>query len=393
MSASEELTTLGNDDPAVPGSGPWLHGERPVILVNTPAGDKGWLVTRYSEIRELLRDPRLGRSHPDPANKPRYIDSPLLDMLVTTTDPDVDRRNHAKARAFLTPLFSARRMAAWRPRIADCVRDAVDTVLAQGPPVQVHSQFSQPLTSQVLGQLVGIPEGTGQPSVPVILHRLSAADAQEAESSRDAVLGYLCQLAASKRAEPGDDVLSSIIRAGGSDEDSALLALSLLLAGFDSSSTNTSLGIARIASDPVLRDRLAADPALMEPAVEEFLRTARSEGLIFPHYAREDIEIADVTIRAGDLVLVDYALGNFDERAFPAPDEMDITRLPNPHLGFGHGTWHCIGAPLARVQLATAFTALLSALPTLRLAKPVEETAGPEARQLADGLAELLVTW
>ena len=90
-------------------------------------------------------------------------------------------------------------------------------------------------------------------------------------------------------------------------------------------------GIAQSGSDPELRDQLVADPGLMRSAVDEFMRTSGLSGPVFPHYAREDIEIAGVTIGAGDLILMNLGLANFDERAFAAPDEMDITRSPNPH--------------------------------------------------------------
>jgi cytochrome P450 monooxygenase len=88
---------------------------------------------------------------------------------------------------------------------------------------------------------------------------------------------------------------------------------------------------------------------------------------------------------------MNYGLANFDERAFRTPDELDITRSPNPHLAFAYGGWHCSGAPLAKMQLTTTFTALLAALPTLRLAKPLEDM--DRTPGYMSSLAELLVTW
>jgi cytochrome P450 monooxygenase len=394
LSASEELIALTSDDPPMLRANLFLRGlqgERPVSRVQTPAGDEAWLVTRHAEIRKLLLDPRLGRTHPDPGNAPKYVNNPMLDIMRDGSDFASEPEVHAQLRALLVPYFSGRNIGALQPRVARTVDEAVARLAAQAPPVDVDPHFSQPLTAQVLGELLGIP-GEDRAAFPALVHQLAAvADRQHAESGRDTVFSYMRGLVSHKRAHPGDDVLSGMARMGGTDEQRALIGLRLFFAGFGRTSTHTTLGIARIASDPVLRDRLAADPGLMKLAVEEFLRTA-GDGFSFPHYAREDIEIADVTIRAGDLVLLNFALANFDERAFPAPDEVDITRSPNPHVSFAHGMWHCIGAPLARMQLTMTFTALLAALPTLRLAKPLEDMDRAPGGYL-DGLAQLLVTW
>jgi len=395
LSASEELIALTMyDDPPMMGANSFLRrlqAERPVIRVQTPAGDEAWLVTRHAEIRKLLLDPRLGRSHPDPGNAPKYVDNPMMDYMRLEFDFASEPEVHHQHRVLLAPYFSSRNMGALQPWVARTVDEAVARLAAQAPPVDVHSQFSQPLTAQILGEMFGVPS-EDRATFPALLHQASAvADMQHAASGRDTLLGYFRGLAARKRAEPGEDVLSGMTREG-TDEECASMAVGLLFAGYGSASVQTTFGIARIARDPVLRDRLAANPGLVKSAVDEFLRTGGSTGFIFPHYAREDIEIADITIRAGDLVLLNFGLANFDERAFPAPDEVDITRSPNPHLTFAYGMWHCSGAPLARLQLTMTFTALLPALQTMRLAKPLEDMDGAPD-YLSGGLTELLVTW
>jgi cytochrome P450 monooxygenase len=144
------------------------------------------------------------------------------------------------------------------------------------------------------------------------------------------------------------------------------------------------------AGDIELRDRLIANPELMNSAVEELLRT--SGGGNFSRYAREDIEIADVTIRAGDLIVLNYGLANTDKRVFTAPDELDITRSPNPHPAFSHGNYYCLGAPLAKIQLTMTVNVLLAALPTLRVANPLEGMVrAPEF--LGGGAEKMLLTW
>ncbi|WP_235883483.1 cytochrome P450 [Saccharopolyspora elongata] len=122
------------------------------------------------------------------------------------------------------------------------------------------------------------------------------------------------------------------------------------------------------------------------------LRTAERGGPGLPRYAREDVEIGGVTIRAGEAVLLDTTLANFDGSAFEEPDRFDVTRAPNPHLAFAHGPWHCLGAPLARIELRTVFASLLPRFPSLRLAVPVEELR-LSADSFTSKLVELPVTW
>lgn len=130
----------------------------------------------------------------------------------------------------------------------------------------------------------------------------------------------------------------------------------------------------------------------MNTAVEETLRAADRGGPGLPRYAREDIEIGGVTIRAGEAVLLDTTLANFDDRVFGEPDRFDVTRAPNPHVAFAHGPWHCLGAPLARIELRTVFASLVHRFPTMRLAVPIERLRGSGA-VFTSTLLALPVTW
>ena len=126
--------------------------------------------------------------------------------------------------------------------------------------------------------------------------------------------------------------------------------------------------------------------------MEEILRIAVPHGSGLPRYAKDDIDLAGVTIRAGDAVLLTGLVANRDAAAFPDPDRFDITRTPNPHLSFGHGPRFCIGASLARVELHAVFTALTRRFPALQLAIPLE---GLQLRTdvVIGGLVALPVTW
>jgi cytochrome P450 monooxygenase len=364
-----------------------LQEERPVVEVRTPAGDKAWLITRHDEVRTLLMDRRLGRAHPDPANAPKlFYTNPMTEKLVSV-DFDHEPEIRAGLRALLAPCFAARKMDAFRPKLVPLVADAVAWFAGQGPPADV-CELSQALTAQVLGELIGVPR-EDRAGLPRLADQAGGmADPQSAASGDGALMGKMHAVAVQKRAEPGDDIMSGVVQNGATDDQAALVGTLLVFAGMSISGvTTTSIG--QIGSDLELRDRLIAHPELMNSAVEELLRT--SGGGNFSRYAREDIEIADVTIRAGDLIVLNYGLANTDERVFTAPDELDITRSPNPHLAFAHGNYYCLGAPLAKMQLAMTLKALLAALPTLRVADPLEDVV--RSTELDGGLAKLLLTW
>jgi cytochrome P450 monooxygenase len=382
---TDDLPVLGSEPPMVGRLNPLLRhlqANRPIGKVRTHAGDEAWMVTRYAEVKQLLLDKRLGRSHPDPPSMPRYLDSPLMDALVTTTDPEEDRRHHLQIRSVLTPLFSAKRMAAWRPRIVERVREALDAVLAKGPSADMHSQFSVPLTFRVLCDVLGVSE----------LDKLWTLLTEVGDSGPFELLEYMASVVAHKRASPADDVIS-ILCATQPDDNIVGSHVLLLPLAYQATPQTMSASIALLAAHPDQRDLLISDPALLPGAVEEALRMGTVGDSFLPRYASEDIEIGGVTIKTGDLVLCEYLSASLDDRVFDESDRFDITRSPNPHLAFSHGMWHCIGAPLARMEIQEVFPALLSRMPALELTVPLEELHVTTEEQAGAGIVSIPVTW
>ncbi|WP_146174887.1 cytochrome P450 [Umezawaea tangerina] len=365
-----------------------LQAKQPIWKVRTPAGDEAWLVVRHAEIRALLVNRKLVRSHPDPTNAAQYVQSPIFDMV--RSEP-ID---HSRFRAVLTPFFSQSAMRAIEPLVVSIVDELVDSLAARTPPVDLQEHFSVPMGMRVLCAFVGIPDSEWR-SLHGMLYEMAVLDEQDHARKHATKVGqYLQERVAGKRLERGNDVLSGLVAAGLADDEVARLGTMLMFAGGDSVANSIGYGLGRLAANPDLRDALIKDTDLVPAAVEELLRTATYGGGAHPHYAAEDIEIAGVTIRAGDLVLPDFALANFDERVFENADEIDFGRKSNPHLAFAHGVWHCLGAPLARMELAIAVRALLARFPTLRLPDAAEEAAaGTEQARLSSTMDRLLIAW
>ena len=152
------------------------------------------------------------------------------------------------------------------------------------------------------------------------------------------------------------------------------------------------LGTLLLLADPRRWNALVDDPTKVPAAVEETLRTSHAGGAAIPRYAHADFDIDGVNVKAGDLVLLDIGAGNLDPAAFTDPTQFDIDRRSATHLTFGHGARYCIGAPLARIELQTVFTQLVSRFPTLELAVAADEVAiRPDV--ITGGLIELPVKW
>lgn len=210
--------------------------------------------------------------------------------------------------------------------------------------------------------------------------------------------GYMGRLAAAKRETPGEDVVTDLVRAqaedpGFGEAELTRLAAGLLFAGHETTVGRIDLGVLLLLTDTARRDAFVADvDGRLHGTVEEVLRMSAPGGLGLLRYARADIEAGDVTIRRGDAVMISTASANRDTEVFDDADAFDPTRRPNPHVSFGYGGHFCIGASLARTELATVFARLFRRLPGLRLAVDPEDL-DVRAEQVTGGVRGLPVTW
>ncbi len=370
--------------------------------VTTPAGDPAWLVTNYDDVKALLSDPRLGRSHAEPERAARASQSAIFGGPMG--HPSTEAEDHARTRRLFAPAFSARQMARLRPRVAAIIADLLDAMAHQTQPVDLHEVVSFPLPVLVICELLGVPYADREDFRRWCDDAAHLTDAARSQTGLMRLWDYMRALADRKQAEPGDDVISDLVAAAVADPELTVdgiagLSAALLFAGHETTVTAIDRGVILLLTHPEQADALRHDPALIEPAVEEILRswlpmrtsgTEQAGGL--PRYANTDFTFGGVTIRTGELVMLGLREANLDERTFGEPDRFDVHRTPNPHLTFGHGPRFCVGAPLARIELQTLFPALLDRFPTLRLAVPVESLRGRD-ELLTGGLVELPVTW
>jgi cytochrome P450 len=356
--------------------------------VRTAVGDDAWQVEEYAQVRALLDDDRLGRSHRAPETAARTGESALFGGPLGNYDTEF--ADHARMRSLLRPHFTPKLMAALRPRI-----DALTTELLDGltSPADLHTALALPLPILVICELLGVPYEDRDQFRAWTDDVANTRDRKVSERGLGELFAYGQRLVARKRAEPGEDVVSRLCATEGIDDaEIAALSMALLFAGHETTVVQIGLGALRLLSDPEQWQALAADPDLAPNAVEEILRTARRDGKGVPRYARTDLPIDDVTVHEGDLVLLHINRANHDPAVFPDPDHVDITRAAGAHLTFGHGARYCLGAPLARIELRSVFGQLPRRFPAMRLAVDPTELHHRE-NTLTGGLLALPVEW
>jgi cytochrome P450 len=205
-------------------------------------------------------------------------------------------------------------------------------------------------------------------------------------------MGSLVQRA---RRQPGNDILGMLVSEHGAeltDDELIGIASLLLLAGHETTSNMLGLGTLALLRHP---DQLAAvrdDPDAIGPAVEELLRWLSIVHSAIPRITTTDVEIAGVKIPAGQLVFVSLPSGNRDPDFLDSPEALDIGRGAPGHLAFGHGVHHCLGAPLARMEMRIAFPALLRRFPNLALANDFDDVQF-RSFHFIYGLKALEVSW
>ncbi|WP_211769384.1 cytochrome P450 [Kutzneria sp. CA-103260] len=361
------------------------------------AGDEAWMVTRLDEAKRLFSDPRLTRSHPDPMNAPRVTNSALLDGADWGyEDYESERDGEAAMRALLSKFFSARRMATLTPRIEGFVDDLLAAMAEQGPPADLVESLARPLPMLVICELLGVPYADRGRFRRWSEQAADPVDGQGSRAALESIHGYMEELLERKRIESAEDVLSDLAAACESGAlkplEANAMATGVLFAGHATTVVVIQWGALHMLTNPSQREALRRDRSLLPSAVEEILRRRMSGGEALARYATADIVVGDVTIRAGDAVVINLIGVNHDPLAFPQPDQFDIARKPNPHLTFGYGRHVCVGQNLARLELRAVFGQLFEKFPTLFLAAPVNQLRVND-NPVVGGLRELPVAW
>ncbi|MFC9997127.1 cytochrome P450 [Nocardia sp. NPDC127526] len=374
-----------------------LRREEPVARIRLPYGGEGWLVTRYDDVRLVLADPRFSRAATvDREDLPRSTPEPPRGDSLLSMDPP----EHTRLRKLVAKAFTGRRVQLLRPRAQQIVDSLLAAIERSGPPADLVQQFALPLPVTVICEMLGVPteqQHRFREFSDAILSTTAYTRAQIIEA-RIGLETYLAELISQRRAEPRDDLLSALVAARDNDDQLSELELvnlgvGLLIAGHETTANQIANFTYVLLTAPEQWELLQRNPELVPGAVEELLRHVQlGSGGAFARIATEDVELSGITVRAGEAVFVNTQAANRDETVFTDPEHLDLTRTDNPHMAFGHGAHHCLGAQLARLELQVAMASLLRSFPTLRLAVPVDEVPW-KTGLLVRGPKSLPVTW
>jgi cytochrome P450 RapN len=375
-----------------------LRQDAPLLRVSMPFGGEAWLATRHEDIKTVLADLRFSRAVTVGKDVPRTV--PVISAGSTLLDKDPPE--HSRLRRIATKAFTVRRIEELRPRTQAVVDELLDRMVESGPTADLAASLAWPLPISVICDLLGVPFADRESfrGWTDAALGLGADQVDAIVSARQHLGEYIAGLIAQRRVRPAEDLLTALVAARDkedrlSEEELVQLGMTLLVAGHETTANQIGNFVYTLLSQPEYWAQLVADPELVPAAVEELLRwvpLGASGGGGGVRVATEDVELGGQIVRAGEAVVVVMSSANRDEAVFDHSEEIDFSREGNAHIAFGHGAHHCLGAPLARMELQLAIGTLVRRLPTLRLAVPADEVPW-RSQRVVRGVLALPVSW
>ncbi|HEX5495751.1 MAG TPA: cytochrome P450 [Mycobacteriales bacterium] len=370
--------------------------EDPVSRIRLWNGQDAWLVTRYDDVRSVLRDPDLSADMSSPGFP--LIRPAMQRERAVRTFIRMDPPEHTYFRRMLTREFMVKRVDAMRPMIERVVDERLDDLASRRPPADLVEVLALPVPSMVICDLLGVPYADHaffQERSQVVLRR--DCTPEQARATSDELRDYLGRLVAANEEHPGDNLIGRLVtdreRPGElTREDVVTMALLLLVAGHETTANMIGLSTLALLENPAELQRLRANPSLVPAAVEELLRYCTIVQFGLPRATLRDVRIGGQTIPAGDGVIALLSTANRDPGEFDDPTRLDLGRQGRRHIAFGYGVHQCLGQTLARAELQIVLTRLFDRFGTLRLAVPAD--AVPLRHDMIIfGTHELPVTW
>jgi cytochrome P450 len=338
-----------------------LHGEAP--LARDVNGF--WVASRFEDVRAILLDHRrFSSSAMAGGGQPRRTNIPF--PLITDDPP-----RHTALRSLLAKAFTPAAMEAMRPRVETLARELVEAIPA-GDEVDIVERLTSPLPVAVIAGMMGVPSERAADfkrwSNATLGIQDSPLEADRIKSLLE-LRDYFAQVAAERRTQPGDDLVSALTRARDASEmltDDQVVGFCILLMIAGNETTTNLLGnlLDRLAGAPECWAALRREPTLIEAAIEESLRVDSPAQMVVRR-AMEDVAIGGASLAAGDLVMVYLASANRDPGRWADPAAFELARERGRHVAFGHGVHACIGAPLARIEARAAMDALVARFGTI----------------------------
>lgn len=366
-----------------------------VAQIMAPTGDVMWLVSGYQETCAVFKDPRFSRAMAANSGGPRPSPvQPDRRAMIST-----DGAEHSRKRRLVAHAFTSRAAQALHPQIQSTADQLVTAMEAQGPGVDLIKCFAKALPVSIACHLLGVPLDDQDRFVPSadIVFALRRHPVEEATRANGDLYRYVTEVITDKRRHPDDSLFGTFVtscdRDGKPDEEELInLGIMLVVVAHQNNAIQLASAALNLLRHPEQLALLREQPELLSTAVEEVLRYNVAGDGSLVRIATDDVTLGGVHIQAGEAVLTSLIAANRDEAVFSDADRFDLTRIPNPHLTFGHGIHHCLGAPLARAQLQIGLGTLLRRLPGLRVAVSANQLPWQQG-WISRTLRELPVMW
>ncbi|MFD2467130.1 cytochrome P450 [Amycolatopsis silviterrae] len=363
-----------------------LREAAPIRKVRMAGGAEAWLVTRYQDVREVLNHPAFGTQYPGVL--PAADENNLAAGFMFLKDPP----EHTRLRRSVSRAFTVRRIAELRERATEVADRLVTAMLAEGGVVDVQEAFAYPLPIAIVSELLGIPAADRtrfRGWADVVLRSTGDIGTAFGDLQR-----FVVELVAAK--PDGGDLLSDLARqshepGGLSRLEISSMAMGLLMAGYVTTASAIAHGLLRLFENPPVLRAVRTGAVPIDDVVEELLRL-QDEEVGIQRIAQSDVDICGIRIASGETVIASRVGANRDPAEFADADAIVPDARRSPHLAFGHGIHHCLGAALARMELTVALSTLFARIPGLRLAGPPHEVRW-RAEGMDVSIERLPVTW
>jgi cytochrome P450 len=343
-------------------------------------GMQMFLAARHNDANDVFRNKSLGRIFKE---KVPEFEWEIFNWLHADSILDSEPPKHTRLRSLVAKAFNRQKIEGMRPaveRITDQLLEAIDEKVRSGQTFDVIAEYAEPLPVKIIADLLGFPESEehllrpwSQAIVKMYEVNPSEQHQNEAQVAAGEFADYVRDLAESRKKRPGKDLISDLASVEENGEKlnmHELVATCVLLlnAGHEASVNAFGNGMVAVLQRPDQAALLRENPrAITETALEEFMRFDAPLHL-FERTATADTDIGGVQILEGQKIAALIGSANRDETAFSTPESMDLTRDPNPHIGFGAGIHFCLGAPLARLEMSVSLPALWEKYPNMQLA-------------------------
>lgn len=342
-----------------------MRDKEPIMRTLFPDGQHGWIISKYEDAVDALKDPRFVKDMRNAGINKDVIF--FKDNMLFSDPPD-----HKRLRGLVQKAFTPQLISGMTDRIQQIADELLAAVEGQES-IHLIDDYAFPLPIIVISEMLGVPN-SDRDKFRVWSNALIEFSGQD-EETRNLTLEfreYLVDWIAKVRKQPGNDLISQLViseEEGDRLREDELynLVMLLIIAGHETTVNLIGNGILSLLQHPDQLQLLQDQPELIQQAIEEMLRYNGPVEFSTSRWVREDLEFKGVSMSRGDLVIVSLTSANRDPEQFNDPDLFDITREKSPHLAFGKGIHLCLGAPLARLEVEIAINTLLKRYPDIRL--------------------------